>query len=205
MNQYPSNITSSELLCLIQLNLLNAEKPSNGALDSNSTTTRQPGGKLFRDWLKIVIPLVIAVATIWSSIWFGFQQSNEQNQHNRQLAQKQYRETTLRAYIDNIRNLLLHHNLAHSPPRAEVTQAARVQTLNTLRTLNANGNKIVFQFLHDAGLISAHKATISLSNADLSGANLAGAQPEQPRSDRCHSDRSTAERRRSKWRRAEQR
>jgi arabinogalactan oligomer / maltooligosaccharide transport system substrate-binding protein len=151
------------------------KKSAKKAPDLANEKGRQSGGKLVKDWLKIVIPLVVAVATIWSSIWFGFRQSNDQNRHNQQLAEQQYQDTTLRAYIDNIRDLLLHHNLAHSAPQAEVTQIARVQTLSTIRTLSENGNKIVFQFLHDADLIGTQNAVINLSDADLSGANLTGA------------------------------
>lgn len=84
-----------------------------------------------------------------------------------------------------MRDLLLNHNLAKSTPGDEVRQIARVQTLSTLRSLDADRNVIVLQFLQDAHLIGIPGAVINLnngdlsndylSNADLSGIDLAGA------------------------------
>src|ERR1039457_426016 len=152
-----------------------AERQSKGSLGRNGSKGEEAGGKSTRDWLKIVVPLVVAVATIWASTWFGFRQLNEQHEHDLQLAQGQYQETTLQTYIDNIRNLLLNHKLAKSASQDTVSQLARVQTLNTLRNLNANQNRIVLQFLHDAGLIRSQNSVLNLSNADLTNADLTGA------------------------------
>ena len=52
---------------------------------------------------------------------------------------------------------------------------ARVQTLTTLRSLDAGRNKIVLQFLQEAHLIGTQDAVINLSNADLSKDDLSGA------------------------------
>ena len=75
-------------------------------------------------------------------------------------------------------DLLFNHNLVKSTPGADVSQLAKVPTLTTLRRLDAYRNRIVLQFLQDAGLIRTGDA-INLSNADLSndflsGANLSG-------------------------------
>ena len=84
-------------------------------------------------------------------------------------------QTILQTYIDNMRDLLLNHNLAKSAPGDEVRQVARVQTLTTLRSLDATRNRIVLQFLQDARLIGTQDAVINLNNADLSNDDLSGA------------------------------
>ena len=51
-----------------------------------------------------------------------------------------------------------------------------MQTLTTLRSLDAARNKIVLQFLQEAGLIRQAEVLLSdLSNADLSHDDLSGA------------------------------
>jgi len=75
-----------------------------------------------------------------------------------------------------MRNLLLTGQLTKSAPADE---AARVQTLSTLRALDADRNRRVLQFLRDSQLIGTPDPIIDLRNAnlindDLSGANLTG-------------------------------
>ncbi len=50
-----------------------------------------------------------------------------------------------------------------------------MQTLTTLRGLDADRNKIVLQFLQDTHLVSVQDPIINLRNADLSNADLSGA------------------------------
>jgi arabinogalactan oligomer/maltooligosaccharide transport system substrate-binding protein len=102
-----------------------------------------------------------------------------QHRSDQQVSQDQQRAATLQTYLSNMQDLLLNHKLATSTPGMEVSQVARVQTLTTLRSLDADRNKIVLQFLQGAHLIGIQNAVINLSNADLSnddlnGANLSG-------------------------------
>jgi arabinogalactan oligomer / maltooligosaccharide transport system substrate-binding protein len=102
-------------------------------------------------------------------------QAHLQHQSDQQLAQDQQRATTLQTYLNNMQDLLLNHNLAKSTPGDEVGQVATVQTLTTLRSLDADRNRIVLQFLQEAHLIGVQDAVINLSNADLSNDDLSGA------------------------------
>ena len=94
---------------------------------------------------------------------------------DQQNALDQQRATILQTYIDNMRDLLLNHNLTKSTPGDEVRQVARVQTLTTLRSLDADRNIIVLRFLQEAHLVGIQDAVINLSNADLSNDDLSGA------------------------------
>src|SRR5258708_4478813 len=98
-----------------------------------------------------------------------------QHQSDQQRSQDEQRATILQTYIDSMRDLLLNHNLAGSAPENKVRQVARVQTLTTLRGLDADRNKIVLQFLQDTHLVSVQDPIINLRNADLSNADLSGA------------------------------
>ena len=49
-----------------------------------------------------------------------------------------------------------------------------MQTLTTLRGLDADRNKIVLQFLQDTNLVSAQDPIVNLKNSDLSNADLSG-------------------------------
>ena len=139
-------------------------------------------GKSKWDWRYLsglFIPILIG--TIGWGLWqlhvqhqSDQQLSQEQHQSDQQLATDQQRAAILQTYTDNIRDLLLTDNLAKSTPGDAVSQVARVQTLTTLRSLDAGRNAIVLRFLQDAGLVRTGDA-ISLSNADLSNENLNGA------------------------------
>jgi len=133
--------------------------------------SRRPrsGGKSIGDWsfLPNFLLTFLIVTVGWGSL-----QAYLQHRSDQQRALDQQRATILQTYIDNMRDLLLNHNLAKSAPGDEVRQVARVQTLSTLRSLDASRNIIVLQFLQEAHLISA---VINLSHADLSDDDLSGA------------------------------
>ena len=121
-------------------------------------------------WLPNIIVSFLLVTVVGSLITAFLQHQNSQQQ-----AQIEQRAAVLQTYIDNMRDLLLNKNLSKSAPGDEANQVARVQTLTTLRSLDAANNKIVLQFLQDAGLIRRQKTVIDLSNADLSHDDLSGA------------------------------
>jgi uncharacterized protein YjbI with pentapeptide repeats len=145
------------------------------------------------DWIQffavLAIPIIVAVGTLYVTQRITLQQaqlsiaaSEKQHQTDLQIAEDQQREATLQSYLDHMSDLLLNHSLRMSKPGDEVSQVAREWTLTTLRRLDADRNRIVLQFLHDAQLIGigVKKAVIDLSRGDLSGddlsrANLSGA------------------------------
>ena len=136
------------------------------------------GGKSIWDWLdlasKLAVPVVLAAATIGFG-WWQSTLADRQHQSDRQLAQDQQNATILQTYISNIQSLLINNNLTRSKPGDEVRQLARVQTLITLRRLDADRNIILLRFLQNADLIGMQDSIIDLSGANLSGANLSGA------------------------------
>jgi arabinogalactan oligomer / maltooligosaccharide transport system substrate-binding protein len=136
------------------------------------------GGKSIWDLLNLSSTLAIPLVVVLATIGFGWWQSNlanRQNQANQQAALEQQNYTILQTYIGNMQGLLLTDKLATSAPRSEERQLALVQTLTTLRRLDASRNNIVLGFLRDAGLIGAQDPVINLSNTDLDGADLSGA------------------------------
>ena len=162
-----------------------SRRPS-GRLDKSR---RWLGGKSIWDWFdlasKLAIPVVIAGATIgfgwWQSTLADRQHQSDQqlagrqHQSDQQLAQDQQNATILQTYISNIQSLLINNNLTRSKPGDEVRQLARVQTLITLRRLDAGRNIVLLRFLQNADLIGMQDSIIDLSGANLSGANLSGA------------------------------
>ncbi len=145
--------------------------PSSGFL---GRPRRRLGGKSLWDLMdlisKLLIPLVVALATIW----FGAKQTHlaaQQHQSDQRLALNQQRAAILQTYIDNMQALLLNHHLTQPEPGDEV---ATVQTLTTLRRLDADRNTVVVRFLHDARLIGTQHAVLNLSNANLSSDLLSG-------------------------------
>ncbi len=158
------------------------------------TKEHQPG-KTFWDWLQLlIIPLILAGATIGLGLWQAhladlqhqsdqvlaqqrYQNDRKIAQDNRQndlqLADEQQQDATLTSYLNDMSDLLLYHNLRNSKPGDMVSQVARVRTLTVLRRLQSERNDTVLQFLQDAHLIGIPNAVFNFINADLSGDNLA--------------------------------
>ncbi len=137
------------------------------------------GGKSIWDWLdlmsKLAIPLVVVLATVGFGAWQNHL-ADQQHQSDQKQALDQQRAAILQTYIGNMQNLLVNQKLSSSNPAAEISLAAKEQTLTTLRRLaDAGSNKIVLQFLRDARLIGTQDAVIDLSNTDLSNDDLSGA------------------------------
>ena len=144
-------------------------------------------GKTLWDWLQLLgflaIPLVVACATIF----FGVQQSNlanQQHENDQKIANQQHIDdqqsaldqqeaTLLQAYLDNVQDLLLNHQLA-TKPTIEVRELARARTLATLRSLDPYRKGILLLFLDEANLIEKGNAKIDLRFADFSGAKIPG-------------------------------
>lgn len=151
------------------------------------TKEYQPG-KTFWDWLQLlIIPLVLASATIGFGLW-QVHLNDVQHQQDQAQAQDQQRATILQTYIDNIQDLLLNHSLLKSKPHDDVAILAQARTLTALNGLDPERKGRLVQFLYEAELIGfadysadgnpelpPHAAIINLSRANLSGANLSGA------------------------------
>ena len=136
------------------------------------------GGKSIWNWLDLISKLAIPLVVVGATIGFGAWQTHLadlQNQVDQQSALDQQRAAILQTYIDNMQDLLVNHSLSNSSSADEISQAAREQTLTTLRRLDAGRNEIVVQFLRDAHLIGMQGAVIDLSNTDLSNDDLSGA------------------------------
>ena len=126
------------------------------------------------DWLQflanIAVPILIAVATILVS-----NLQNQVNQNQRlgevRVAEDKREDEILKAYIDNISDLLLNRNLRNSKEGEEVNNIARGQTLiaiQRLRYINGGARKArILQFLHELRLVERGNKILSLRDAWL--------------------------------------
>jgi uncharacterized protein YjbI with pentapeptide repeats len=129
------------------------------------------------DWLQLlVVPLVIAlVAFLLSDAQSRRQDARERRDANRQRALERSasvddaREGALRAYVEQMSDLLLTRDLAHSRS-ASARQVARTNTLTVLRRLDGPRKGLVLGFLEDAGLLIYPEPRVRLDSADLRGA-----------------------------------
>jgi pentapeptide repeat protein len=151
--------------------------------------------KTLWDWLGLLlIPLVLAIG--------GYFLTRSENRYALSLQEQREQEASLRAYLDQMTELLLHEKLRTSRPDAEVRSVARIRTLTVLRVLDGVRKATVMQFLYEAELIGgihyneegdvlgtidaivsldgahldgAYLTEAYLTKADLSGAHLRGA------------------------------
>src|SRR5258708_7538098 len=124
------------------------------------TTTEQPPTKTLWDWLQLLTALAIAVVVGFGVAWFTTKQTQASEAANKQrhetelqITSDNQREAALKAYIDNMSELLLEKNLRNSQPEDEVRTIARARTLTVLRRLDAERKGSVLQFLQESGLI----------------------------------------------------
>jgi len=141
--------------------------------------------KALWDWLMLVGVLAIPIAMAFATFMVSHQQtlssqvaSERQHQTDLQIAAEQRRESTLRACIDDMKDLLLNKGLRTSKPEEEVRAVARVEVLSALRQLDGERKGLLMRFLSEAGLIisidNKNDVIIDLSSAELSGADLKG-------------------------------
>ena len=175
-----------------ELDLLRKHLQKNGVLKTTHLWTGFQGKTLW-DWLQLLavlaIPLILGIATLS----FGIQQANlaqqqhendqkianQQHEADKQSALDQQQATTLQAYIDNIQDLLLNHNLLKSKPEDDVAILARARTLTALQGLDSVRKGHLLTFLYEAKLIGfadakgkRYDSIINLSGANLSYADL---------------------------------
>jgi uncharacterized protein YjbI with pentapeptide repeats len=139
-------------------------------------------GMTLRNWLPIVIaafiPILIAFGT-WRITTEQGKLENQRAEAERELADQRALDEALQAYLDQMNNLLLAHNLRDSGPGNEVRTLARARarTLTVLSTLSPSRKTAVINFLAEADLISILGTTASFDAvpiAELTGADLSG-------------------------------
>lgn len=137
------------------------------------------------DWLDLlIVPFVLALG--------GYMFTRAENRRaqdladqraetDRQIAAQGRQDDLLRAYLDQVGELLLdgERPLLDSDEGDEVRTLARARTLTVLRGLDGERRGRVVQFLHESGLIDNDRPVISLAGSDLSGALLSYAYLEQ--------------------------
>jgi uncharacterized protein YjbI with pentapeptide repeats len=128
--------------------------------------------KTLWDWMELlIIPAIIVIV----GFWFNKSQQRTQNK----IAEERHQEATLQAYFEQMKELLLEHDLKEPAAKDGARALAETLTLVTLRRLDSQRKGILLRFLRDADLITIYSEggtpTISLAEADLSGAHLGGA------------------------------
>jgi len=142
--------------------------------------------KTLWDWLQLlVIPLALAaVAFGLNYLQSEREQLREDRRARRELAiaDDDRRETVLRAYLDQMSDLMLDDSRQTAKGEARVRQVMRTSTLTTLRRLDGRRKGLVIQFLSEAGLIDYEVTddafppppVVSLLGADLTHTSFDG-------------------------------
>ena len=138
------------------------------------------------EWLNLLIlPVTLALGANLVSMQQnrrGLQEGEAQHQTDLQIAEDTRQEETLDAYIDQVMQLLLEKNLRASGPGSDIREVARIHTLTALRRLNTTRQRILLQFLDEAGLVNQDNPLINLSEIDLSGIQLSSTHSNGDRS-----------------------
>lgn len=149
----------------------NSSERGEGRRREKPWALREFGGKTVWDWLQLVSTLTIPIAIGLSTLWFTDQQNDRQQQIEEQRAQSE----ELRAYLDQMSNLMLNEDLYNADPTSNEADLARARTLTALDSLSGEGRGSVVRFLWEAALIwEPVSPVISLNGADLTDANLNG-------------------------------
>jgi uncharacterized protein YjbI with pentapeptide repeats len=148
-------------------------------------TLKEFGGKTVWDWMQLlIVPVALAVIGFAFTVQQDARQQAIEDQRaeaERELAEQRAQDEALQAYLDQMNNLLLEHNLRNSQEDSGVRTLARARTLTVLGRLDPSRKTAVMKFLVDAELIQSRGEEprliiegpiIDLSGADLSEADL---------------------------------
>jgi hypothetical protein len=141
------------------------------------------------DWLGLlIVPAVLAVGgylfarsenerTQWAANeqrTLDHQIANRQTETDRYIADQHSQDDALRAYLDQIENLLLHEHkpLRQSEETDEVRSLARARTLSILPQLDGERKGRILQFLYESGLLDKDNPLLRLEGADLQRVDL---------------------------------
>jgi uncharacterized protein YjbI with pentapeptide repeats len=150
--------------------------------------------KTLWDWLQLlIIPLVLALAAFALNATQADRDRKQEERRvarDRAIAADRARENTLRAYLQQMSDLITRRGLRSADPTGandDPTTLARTLTLITLRRLDAERKSLVVQFLFEAHLIETtvywnpENSSASVDSygerspkVDLSGADLRG-------------------------------
>jgi len=144
-------------------------------------------GKTLWDWIGL-----FSISTVLAALgyWFARRQAlhaeqqrkqadrlaQEQQAHDKALAEDQEQAAILETYLDKMTELLLKEHLGErtedgqlKPEYEQVRKVARTRTLTSIRRLKGKHISTLFTFLQDANLNGAHiqPAIIDFQNADL--------------------------------------
>jgi uncharacterized protein YjbI with pentapeptide repeats len=136
----------------------------------------QPGKTLW-DWLQLfIVPLALALIAVW---WTTAQENVRQQeiearraQAEQVLAAQQAQDEALRAYLDQMSQLLLEQDLRSSAEGSSVRALAQARTVTVFGSLGPDRKRTVIEFLYEASLINGDNPVIPLNNANLSGIDL---------------------------------
>src|SRR5919112_3847262 len=107
-------------------------------------------GKTVWNWMELlIVPLALAVIGLAFSVQQDARQQRVEDQRaeaERELAEQRAQDEALQAYLDQMNNLLLEHNLRDSEPGSEVPTLARARTLTVLSTLDPSRKTAVINF-----------------------------------------------------------
>jgi hypothetical protein len=123
--------------------------------------------KTLWDWLGLlIVPVVLAIG--------GYLFNSSQNRATQAAAERRAQDESLQAYLQQVGKLLLDKDrpLRQTQARDEARTLARARTIAVLRTLDRNHNRILLNFLQEAGLLRVDDPVINLKNADLSQIDL---------------------------------
>jgi hypothetical protein len=141
------------------------KKPGRKAEPQSKRRIAWPGwtgfrGKTLWDWLLLLSALAIPVMLALAGFYFEGRLDERQRQIEdrrakleRELEDQRAQDEALQAYLDQMNNLLLEHNLRESDEDSEVRTLAQARTLTVLGRLDPNRKEAVMAFLVEAELI----------------------------------------------------
>ena len=149
------------------------------------------------NWLEVFIfPLALGLGLPWLTSTQRAQREQErraadaQRQRELEIESQRAQDGELRAYLDQMANLLLEPRLHEAQAAEDVRAVARARTLVALNNVDGYRKRSIIQFLREALLIHKNNPIINLVDAnlqhgyfeeidltetDLTGANLTGA------------------------------
>ena len=141
------------------------------------------GEKSGWDWMQLlIIPVVLALGGLLFSLAQDARQQEAEErraQAQRDAEEQRAQDELLRAYFEEMGNLLLDEDLRTSQKDDEASTLARARTLTILGRVDPKRKRGVVSFLYEAKLIRKPQPIVSLASADLSDADLTDADLEE--------------------------
>jgi uncharacterized protein YjbI with pentapeptide repeats len=136
--------------------------------------------KTLWSWLELlIVPLVLGAAAFFLNQTERRNAEKSVEQRSKvdyDISDQRAQNELLDRYIDGMSKLLLTGALLTSKRNDEIRVVAKTQTLTTIRRLDSTRNKVLIQFLRDAGLIGHFTQNgddvIDFEQADLTSAKL---------------------------------